>query len=192
LTSGSEPWETAMIALNNPGFEDVKRPLILALGCCALLGAWCWIEASILESRGSSYRSLVKQLEQMSVDSARVRSLRAQPRLATERERPNDELLAQIQQAMTVANIPASHWVGNDPTQPVRVSRSPYRRLAVRLMFEDLTLRQLVQFAYHLTQMDTALSIPRLRLSAPLGTQTDAWNVDLSLSYLIYSPFQSE
>ena len=181
-----------MIALNNAGLQDVKRPLVLVLGCCALLGAWCWIEASVLESRGSSYRSLVRQLEQMSVDSALVGSLQAQPRLATERERPNDELLAEIQQAMTVANIPASQWVGNDPIQPVRVSRSPYRRLAVRLTFEELTLRQLVQFACHLTEMDTALSIPRLRLSAPRGGRTDAWNVDLSLSYLIYSPFQSE
>jgi hypothetical protein len=125
----------------------------------------------------------------MSQDVARIELLRHAPHLAVERQRPNDELLAKVQEAIGDADLPTESWVGNDPQPPVRIPRSPYKRLSVRLVFEEITLRHLVQFAYHLTEADATLSIPHFRLSAPRAQSGETWNVDMTVSYLIYAPY---
>jgi len=129
------------------------------------------------------------QLERMTEDADGVLRLRTAPRIAVERERPNDELLAEIRDAMERADIPEDLWIGNDPLPPMRIPQSPYKRLATRLRFEALPLKGLVQFAFHLTHADPALSVSSLRLNAPRGRDDDTWDVDLTLSYLIYSPY---
>ena len=158
----------------------------------AILAMLCWLEARALASKCASHHAIVRQIEQMSADAERIAALRNAPRLANEVERPNDELLAQIRDSMSVAGIAEEQWIGNDPTQPVRLPRSPYKRLSVRLSFGGLTLRQLVQFAYDLTGKSSALHIPRVRLGATSGTKGEAWDTELTLSYLIYAPYQRE
>ena len=176
--------------MNNHNWPDFKRRMTVVLSVCALLGTWCWVEARSLDSKRDSHQVMLAQTAQMNLDAERIGSLRAAPQLATERARPNDELLAEVRACLAAANVPLEHWIGNDPSPSVRVPRSPYKRLSVRLLFERLDLRQLVQFAYHLTEMNRALSIPYLRLFAPHDRQQDTWNVDMSVSYLIYSPCQ--
>ena len=166
-----------------------KRQIAVPLGGCLVLTAWCYVDSRRLESRHHSYQTLLAQVRQMGLDAARIQSLRTAPRLATERERPNDELIAEVHDSMTAADIPPGCWVGNDPAPTVRVPRSPYKRLTVRLLLEELNLRQLVRFAYHLNELDSAISIPRIRLFAPHDRHGNTWNVDLSLSYLIYAPY---
>lgn len=169
-------------------FADPKARLGM-LACLALLAAlWCWLDYRGLRLQRDSHRSLVSQIERMNADAARIRVLRAAPRLATERERPNDDLLDQVRDAIEHARIPLARWIGNEPSAAVRIPRSPYRRLSTRFSFDGLTMRQLVEFVYQLTELDPSLSIPHVRIHAPASRQGSAWNVDLTLSYLIYSP----
>ena len=175
--------------MDNSGRQrDMMRFCMIGAGVCLLLGAWCWMGSRRLESRRGAHQALVAQIEQMNLDADVIQVLRAAPRLATERERPNDELLAEVRDSMAAAKIPLDYWIGNDPAPTVRVPNSPYKRLSVRLMFEELSLRQVVEFAFNLTQMDSALSIPYLRLHAPPRAKDETWNVDLNVDYLIYSP----
>ena len=174
---------------NSQDGHEFKWHVTVTVSVCILLVAWCWVEARCLASRRDSYRVLLAQIEQMSLDAEKIELLRTAPRLATERERPNDELTAEIRDAMAAVNIPVERWIGNDPLSPVRVPRSPYKRLSVRLLFEELSLRQLVEFSYHLIYTDRTLTIPYLRLFAPHARKDEMWNVDMSLTYLIYSPY---
>jgi len=167
----------------------VPRLKVLAV-LLLLLCLWCWLEARALTSNRSSYTHLTAQVEKMNADSAAIRALREAPQLAVERERPNDELLAEVRDAMAAAKVPAESWIGNDPSPAMRIPQSPYKRLSVRLLFEAVDLKRLVAFAHEIVGTDTALTIQSLRLTAPVNRKDDSWNADLVLSYLLYSPYQ--
>ena len=168
----------------------LNRKAASIAGLLLLLGVWNWVEARALTSKWNSHAELLDQIEQMNADVQRLKALRAAPRSATDRERPKDELLAQIRDAIHNAAMPKERWIGNDPALPVRVPRSPYKRLTTRLSFEQVTLHDLVTFAYYLNEGDRALNVSDIRLVAPRGDKKDTWNADISVSYLIYSPYQ--
>ena len=167
----------------------INRKVTLIACLLLLLGLWNWVEARSLASKQNSHGALVGQIEQMHADVQRLKVLRGAPRAATDRERPNDELLAQIRDAMDRAGMPAKRWIGNDPALPVRVPRSPYKRLSTRLSFERVTLPDLVTFAFYLTENDRALRISHIRLVAPRGDDPETWTAELTITYLIYSPY---
>jgi len=179
-----------MTANKTPVSVRPYKTHIVAVACCALAVLWCWLAARTQASQVDRRDRLMTELQQMTQDAGRIASLREAPRLATERVRPNDELLSEVRASLEKAGIPLERWVGNDPAAPVRVPKSPYKRLAVRLLLENVMLRQLVQFAYDLTEQDGALSVPRIRLSAARAESEDAWDVDLTVAYLIYAPSQ--
>lgn len=168
-----------------------KAPLAIAVSFALLLGMWVWLEARSLASKHDSHAALVRQVEQMNADMLVVRRLRAAPRLATERQRPNDELLAEVRGAMDRAKMPAERWVGHDPSRPVRLPRTPYKRLSTRLAFEDVTLQELVTLSFFLVKNNPALNVSSVRLSAPPAAKKKNWSAELTISYLIYAPFQN-
>jgi len=175
--------------------SDTSRPAATidrryALTVCVsmVLALWCWLEARTFAAKKQSHDAMLTQVEGMSADALAISALRTAPRLAADRERPNDELLGQVRDALTAASVPLDRWIGNDPSMPVRVLRTPYKRLSVRLLFEDLTMKQMAAFAYHLIDKDPTLSVSQLRVSAPTDRRDDTWDVDLHVSYLIYAP----
>jgi hypothetical protein len=176
--------------MSEAGLNLRQNKGVTVLAVLLALAVWSWLEARGAESARSSQGALVRQVEQMSEDAARIVRLRSAPRLAAERERPSDELLGQVRSALSAAEVPLERWIGHDPSPAVRVPKTPYKQLAVRLTLEDLTLRQLVQFAFHLTQSDATLSVPYLRLTAPKDVGKGTWDVDMKVSYLIFAPYQ--
>jgi len=166
-----------------------RRRLLLTLSAVASVAMLSWFEASGAGSARSSYVALVRQVEQMSRDTAAIQSLRQAPRLAAERERPNDELVSQINKALAGAEIPLEHWIAHDPAPAVRLPRTPYKQLSLRLSLENLSLRQLVAFAFQLVGQDASLSVYRLRLTLPRSGEKGRWNVEMTMAYLIYAPY---
>lgn len=168
-----------------------RAPLAIVASITLLLGMWVWLETRSLASKQDSHATLVRQVEEMNSDMLAVRNLRAAPRLATERQRPNDELLAEVRDAMGSAKMPAARWVGNDPSRPVRLPRTPYKRLSTRLAFEDVTLQELVTLSFFLVKSNPALNVSSVRLSAPMTAKSKNWSAELTVSYLIFAPFQN-
>ena len=156
--------------------------------CGLIAGLACWLGQRSLTSAKEELADSIGRTQQMQADAVQIETLRIAPRLATERVRPNDELIAQVEAAMGAANLPPKHWVANDPAPAVRIPRSPYQQMTVRLSLEDVSLRQVVEFAHALLDKDPGLSIPRLRLTASPKDATDLWNADVGLAYLVYSP----
>jgi len=163
----------------------------VALCACLLLGLWVWIEARVHASRSHTYAAAVRQVEEMHADVMALESLRTAPQLVAERERPNDELLAEVRDAMARAKVSPDTWVGNDPNQPVRLPRTPYKRLSTRLSFANINLQDLVSVSFFLVEKNPSLSVSSIRLSAPETDKTKTWNAELTISYLIFSPFQA-
>jgi hypothetical protein len=163
-----------------------REAVLAAIGACAAL--WCWLEHRALAARIDSQGAAVRQAEQAYADAQRIESLRTAPRLASERARPNDELVAQIQAALTAVGIAAERWVNNEPMPAVAVPKSPYRQLIVRLGFQEVSLRQLVEFCHHLLDKDPTLFVSRVRLLGPPGKADDLWDADIVVGYLVYAP----
>ena len=172
----------------DPLAANMRRHLSVLAALALLAAAWCWIELRSLRSRRSAFESGVLQLTQMREDVAAIQSLQSAPRLAVDRERPNDELLAEIRQALTAASIPVEAWVGNEPAPPVRLAQTPYKQISLRLFLEGLSLRQLADFAVALSARTAGLSFPSVRLSPAAGADKAKWNADLKMTYLIYAP----
>ena len=170
----------------------MDRRYALTVCVSMVLALWCWLEARTLAATQRSHESRLAEVEGMSADALAIPALRTAPRTAADRERPNDELLDQVRVALVAADVPLDHWVGNDPSLPVRVVKTPYKRLRVRLLFEDLSMKQMAGLAYHLIDEDPTLSVSYMRVSAPADRTDDGWNVDLHVSYLIYAPYQED
>ncbi len=174
--------------------EQLKsnRRLATALSIGLLLVLFCWIESRAVASKLDSHRSLRRQMARMENDSQAIQFLRSARRLATDRERPNDELLAEVKRAMEFAGISEQRWVRNDPAPPVRVPDSPYKKIQARLSFESVTLKQIISFVYDLVENNSALSLSNAILSKSQGQLKGTWDTELTLSYLIYAPIEQQ
>ncbi len=159
---------------------------LIALGSIGLV--LCWGQRHGLAMQAESLGESIARTRQMQTDAAEIDVLRKAPQLATERVRANDELIAQIEAAMKAAAIDAKHWIANEPIAPVRLPKSAYRQFAIRLAFDDVSLRQIVELAHALLDKDPSLSILRMRLSGPPSDTQEKWACEMALAYLVYSP----
>lgn len=158
--------------------------LVLVAGLLAAI----WVSQTRLADARTRHRAMLTRVVEMSTMGDRIRELRSAPRLAIDRVRPNDELLRQVHDAAHTAGIPADHWRRNDPRPSVRLPDSPYKKVGALITFDRLTIRQLVEFLQKLVAEDSTLSIENLRLTRPDRVPGDAWNAEVTLAYLIYSP----
>lgn len=175
-----EPLET--------GIARRRRLLILVcLLAITLLGTWLQWRA-YADTRDAEATALA-QLAQMRADAAAIESLARQPRQAANRARANQELLAQVEQALQAVGVASDAWRDSVPLPPVRLAGSDYRRYATRIYLEGVSLEQLAALAYQLHIEDPQLSIGAIDL-ARRSADDDLVNVDLELTYLVYAPFK--
>ncbi len=165
-----------------------RTALLVAVAVCSLIGLAAWLHWRSANSARDTHEVQSAALIRMRQDMRRIVALRDTPQQATDRERPNEELLAQIEAAMKTAGVPASCWQDSIPQPVQRLPQSPYQRFSTRLYFEDVTLEQTLHFAHAILAADASLAVSALRLSAPARDETMVWNVDLAVSYLVYSP----
>jgi len=148
----------------------------------------CGLQRRSLRSAGSTYQARALALTRMQIDARRIGSLRDRPQRATDRQRPNDELLAQVEHALKGAGVPVQLWQDSIPQPAQRLPQSPYQRYGTRLYFEDVTIEQVVRFACALLAADPSLAVSSLHLVAPVQADLATWNADLTVSYLVYAP----
>ncbi len=164
----------------------------LVIVCLALIvtATLCWnrLEARQLSSIQDVHATLIRRLEEMVVDAAAIEKLSQSPRLATDRERLNDELLVQVRDALSAAKVPHDRWIGNDPSAPRRIAKSPYKRLDTQLQFKNITLKQMTTLCHKIFEADATLAISRLDMSAPQSGNKAQWDIKMTLNYLLYAP----
>ena len=165
-----------------------QRRLLFSLALCSLAGLACWTQWRVQRSAQSRYDARRVAVQRMLIDAQRIGAMRRAPRRAAERERPKEELLAQIETSLTGAGIPIQLWQDSIPQTPQRLAESPYQRFSTRLYFESISLDQLVRFTHRLLAGDPSLAISSLHLAAPPGGDETRWNADLAVGYLVYAP----
>ena len=160
---------------------------VLLSGLLIAACLFCWLERRALSSVRDTFATATHQLDQMRADVLSIQRLQEAPRAATSRTRPNEELLDQVQQALSSADIDRTKWHDSIPQPGVRVPGSDYKRLTTRLYFDSVTLRQLAAFVHHLQANDPTLRIAGLNLTSPHSDRPD-FDVEVAVSYLVYAP----
>jgi len=174
--------QKTMLLGDGQSHKTVLLAGLLAIAC--LLGFLQWRASA---STQDSYMTALHQLDQMQADARRVGELRRTPHSAAGRRRPNEELLAQIEQALTAASIDRGRWHDSIPQPAARLPKGDYTRHTTRLYFEDITLKQLAAFTYHLQSNDPTLHLTALHLTNR-RPESDVYSIDLAVSYLVYAP----
>ena len=123
----------------------------------------------------------------MHTDAVLLHTLATVPQRATDRRRPNDELLAQIEVALLSAGIGLDRWQDSIPESPQQLANSPYKKMITRLYLQDVTLESITTFAHHLVKADPSLSVSSIRLTAPHQSHHAGRTIDLAVTYLIYN-----
>ena len=163
---------------------------LLLMAACALAMLFSVIQGKSASGQRSSYQDLFAQASQMQMDGAYLRAMVSAPRWAASRERPNDALLAQIQEGLEAAGIPTKDWIANEPHAPVRIPGSPYKKIAHSSLVRNMTMQQLASLVHHLTTRDPSLIVTQLRLMAAVDGEAERWDVTIVLAYYLYAPTQ--
>lgn len=167
---------------------QTRNVIAAGIAVLSLVALWCWLESKSYADAEATFQSLERQVTAMRADAGIIQELQTAPRIAVERERPNDELLDQIRKALSTAEIPETHWIGNTPSAALRIPESPYKRLSTFLTFKGISLEQIGRLTHALVGTDSSLSIARLKVTAPPDSDSRGWQAELEISYLLYSP----
>lgn len=169
-------------------FGRRQTVLVLAFLVTAALGL---LEGRSYVSSAHGYEQSLLQFERMRADADRIMALRQAPHAAVGRARPNEELLAEVERALTEAHVDRSHWQDSVPQPLARVAGTDYVRQSTRLYFRDLPLQPLASFIWHLQRADPALEIEHVNLTQR-SPQTKTFDVELGVACLIYAPLKEK
>ncbi len=181
------PAEAAPIVQSDLQPQRSRRRALYALGTlCLLLLVACWFQSRALGSLENRHAAQTQSLRQMRADVERITMLSSAPRGANDHRRSSEELLSELEAALGEVGIPLSRWQDSVPRQPQQVPGSEYQQVATRLYFDELSLEEIVKFAHRLVEQDTSLFVSSVRVSAGRGKNTQAWSVELTVTYLVY------
>lgn len=165
-----------------------QRRLLIYAGIILLLllvGA-VWSLDDMLDARRSA-RLAARDLAHARALAADIAELRREPAVAAAEVLGSQRLGEQIETAARRANFDQRPR-GVRPQAPRRVGDTPYLRQPTDIDFRGVALPRVVPFLYHLTH-DSGLEVSALRLRTPPGQdQNPAWDIEATLTYLIYAP----
>jgi hypothetical protein len=172
------------------------QAMLAVLGVLCVVGsAVLWLEHRSLRSSLHVLGAQTAALSRMQTDARAMLTLRAAPQRATDRRKPNEELLSQIARALEQANVPQRLWQDSIPQTPRRTGDGAYQSMSTRLYFEAIALRQLTEFVHRLLAADPTLSLGAIRIADPRGENRPSsapedatWNAEVTVTYLIYAP----
>lgn len=170
-----------------------NNPLVI-IGLAVLL-AVVMVGASYAQLRNVRDRAgrIAAELADTQQLANRVTRLRAQPALAQQHEMAEKEITTLIEHAAQQAGITSDDLVSIHPEAARRIANTAYQEKFTRLTLRNVTLRELVSFLATLNQEENALITNAMRIDAPRHAtgDLDNWNVQLSLSHLIFSPAET-
>lgn len=173
-------------ALRSP---QLRRPIVIGLVCVVLSGVWLCVHRST-SSLERSVTAGTAALSRMQSDADAIIRMQQAPKRAVDEVRANEELLSQIDQALSIARVPKDTWRDSVPQTPRRDADGQFVIYTTRLYFEGMELRQMVALAHALLDNDPILSISALQLTANdrVKGRDAVWNVEIAVTYRLYAP----
>ena len=176
---------------SQPGARGHSRRVVMLGGLVAVTALLAGMRWRALASAEDTLRVAVAEFDRMQVDVQAIRALRQAPVTASSRERTNQELLAQVEEAMAAVGVDRTNWLDSVPQPPVQLPGSDYKKLTTRLYFEHLTMRQIAALSVELKRQDPTLSASSLSVSAG-PSDSPGFRMELALAYLVFSPRSSD
>jgi hypothetical protein len=169
-------------------FRKRYAPLIVIAASLLTALAWAW---QSLDASATSAANAADDLTTCQRLAARVTALSRDARPtsgATELATP--DLARLIESAATTAAIPPDSLIRIAP-EPLRTREGrPYQEQSTEVVLHAVTVEQTVRFLYALSTAAPNLRPTNLRLLAPtdVPANTTAWNAEIRLTHLIYTP----
>lgn len=168
--------------MNASGRQRLLAGAMLVILALAALWTARWAETRRDEAMRSA-RSLAV-CEQLLAD---IESLRAEPKTAAQQSISDHRLGRRIEVALQKANLDEDAWEGTYPQGPQSLPNSPYVRRPTVLELGGVSLLQLGNFLYHVTE-DSQFRADELRLRTPRRSASrNQWDAEITLTYLVYA-----
>lgn len=118
---------------------------------------------------------------QVAVDASAVAAMRDRPKLASEVGLAAGDLLARAEQAMRTAGMPREALASTLPQPARRIEGTEQVETGVVLMFEKVTIEQLVRLCRALECDGAALRVTGLALRPSAG-EASKWSADVTVA----------
>jgi hypothetical protein len=160
-----------------------------------VLGVAGWFSFAHFSEARQQFTDAVQDLEQSTALAEQITLLRQKPDRAVTQSRSEQALAEAIEKSAIAAGVARERVARIEPQQPRRAGDSDYLEHATVVQLDGVTLAQLAATLTSLRASGAGhdqLRVSALRISAPYQAAASAgaepWNVELSLSYFIYSP----
>lgn len=160
--------------------------MVVAIVALMLVTLWSYSRLSNAYTRANEDGGAWAQSDAL---ARQIQALRDQPTIADDRALQKDDMTRRIANAAAAAALDEKRLIAIEHQTARRIGRSAYLEEPTRLTFKDVTLRQVLTTLDTLTNDDSRMHVSRLRLTAPRrDTNSEFWNVDATVTYLIYEP----
>jgi hypothetical protein len=170
-------------------------PIKAFVYCVLLIGAGYSI-VRMLDLR-QQHLDTLNELTACEARVPQILLLRKKPDRAAQQSSSQVTLAKTIEESATRSGLENSQVVSIEPQSPRRVGNTSYEEYATVVRVEGVTLSQLAKLAAAFRMQDAGshpLEVSAIRLSVPFqsgqrgGERDEAWNMELTLTYLVYSP----
>jgi hypothetical protein len=161
----------------------------------AALAAPCWFSWLHYSEGRESFLAAQHELDQSASLANQILLLRQKPDRAAAQSRSEQSLAEAIEKSAAAAGVSREKVARVEPQQPRRAGESDYLEHATVVQLDGVTLAQLANTLTTLRSSGAGLEqlrVSALRISAPYQAAAsqgpEPWNVELTLSYFVYSP----
>lgn len=168
--------------------RDTVHVLVVVAALLGLGGLAGWsVNAMLSQKSEAAYAR--DEVEACRAIAAQIEALSKAPKLASAEIVKSQRITEQINDAARAAGIdPADALDTVRPEDARPVGDTDYQRKPTRFSLRGVTLQQTALLLHRLTD-DTTLTVSDLRLRTPHSeAASDRWNVEATVSYLIYAP----
>jgi hypothetical protein len=161
----------------------------------AALAVPCWFSWQHYSEGRESFLAAQHELNQSASLANQIILLRQKPDRAAAQSRSEQSLAEVIEKSATASRVSRDKVARVEPQQPRRAGESDYLEHATLVQLDGVTLAQLASTLSTLRSSGAGLEqlrVSALRISAPYQAAAsqgpESWNVELTLSYFVYSP----
>jgi len=172
----SATWENRAYALS----------ILLAILMVASL-SWFYLDTK------QSYSQIHEDWQYCQSLTRDIQQLQSQPAIADSQALAIDTLSQIIEKSCLDANIPLQSIVRIVPQPSQRQGDSVYLEKPTQILLREVTTKQFTTLLHQLTGFSNRLQIKYLRINTPRNdTDHELWDVETTISYLIYQPRESD
>lgn len=159
---------------------------VTIIAAALLVGLW-WSHGYYAAQRERAEYN-AEELADCRLQAGRIRQLGSRVVRMEDTDSTSREFNRLADQASASAGVPRQNIGNITPTPPRRLGETSYQERPVVMLLRQVSIEQLVRFLNELTSGNGGLQVRELLFTTPPTSGGNQWNVQVTISYLIYSP----